>query len=226
MPDTTPTSEPPTPATIRVRPWADAVIDTLGHDPRSLYVEQFWLPTLGPTAMLLLRHLAHHFDERTDDEPFELSAAATSHALGLGPREGRNSPLFRSLERLVQFDLAFAHTDGTVAVRRNVPPVTRRHARRLPGHLQTRHEEWIAHSDGPRQVSERRARQTAFVLAELGTDPDLVERALFHLGFQPSMCRDAATWATTRHRELERIHDSQRRHPSSLPPVAEDLDAA
>lgn len=204
------------PETIRVRPWPDAVIDTLGHDPRSLYVETFWLPTLGPTTLLLARHLARRFEERDDEEAFDLPVAATAQALGLGPREGRNSPLFRSLGRLVQFDLAYAHADGTVAVRRNLPPVNRRHARRLPDHLQVEHEEWMTQSDGPRQVAERRARRSAFVLAELGNDVDIVERSLRHLGFPPGLCRDGATWACTRHREMERQTTAEASHPSNL----------
>jgi hypothetical protein len=28
--------------------WPDLVIDALGHDPRSWYVEQFWLGVIGP----------------------------------------------------------------------------------------------------------------------------------------------------------------------------------
>jgi len=36
------------PATITIKPWLDPVVDVLGHDPRSRYVETFWLPTLGP----------------------------------------------------------------------------------------------------------------------------------------------------------------------------------
>ncbi len=54
------------PATLTIKPWPDPVIDTLGHDPRSRYVETFWLPTLGPTALLLLRHLADRFDRDPD----------------------------------------------------------------------------------------------------------------------------------------------------------------
>jgi hypothetical protein len=30
-------------STLPVRPWPDDVIDALGHDPRSTYVELFWL---------------------------------------------------------------------------------------------------------------------------------------------------------------------------------------
>ena len=31
-----------------VAPWPDPVIDQVGHDPRSVYVERFWLGILGP----------------------------------------------------------------------------------------------------------------------------------------------------------------------------------
>ena len=40
----------PTTATLAVRPWPDPVIDALGHDPRSAYVEQYWLGILGPSS--------------------------------------------------------------------------------------------------------------------------------------------------------------------------------
>ena len=36
------------PATLLIKPWNDPVVDTLGHDPRSHYVETYWLGTLGP----------------------------------------------------------------------------------------------------------------------------------------------------------------------------------
>ena len=74
------------PTTLTIQPWPDPVIDTLGYDPRSRYVETFWLPTLGPTALLLLRHLADRFDRHP--EGIELTVADTSHALGLGQRDG------------------------------------------------------------------------------------------------------------------------------------------
>jgi hypothetical protein len=89
---------------VHVMPWPDPVIDTLGHDPRSLYVELFLLPTLGPTTLLLARHLAQRFDDSPDG--FDVDVLETSLALGLGPREGANSPVLRALSRLAQFDLA------------------------------------------------------------------------------------------------------------------------
>ena len=54
------------PAMLTIKPWPDPLLDTLGHDPRCLYVETFWLPTLGPTAILLLRHLATQFDRHPE----------------------------------------------------------------------------------------------------------------------------------------------------------------
>ena len=36
--------------TLVVVPWYDEVVDPIGHDPRSQYVELFWLNVLGPTT--------------------------------------------------------------------------------------------------------------------------------------------------------------------------------
>src|SRR5947208_945054 len=46
--------EAPT-STLTVRPWPDPVIDAVGHDPRSHYVQQFWLGVLGPSTTGLTR---------------------------------------------------------------------------------------------------------------------------------------------------------------------------
>jgi len=188
-------------ATILVKPWPDPVIDTLGHDPRSWYVETFWLPTLGPTCVLLMRHLADRFDRFPDG--LSLPLADTAQALGLGTGSGTSSPLQRSLSRLVQFDLACTGGASVIAVRRHLPPVNRRHVRRLPPLLQAEHAEWVqSQLDVPAlDIARRRARRVAFTLLEQGDDPDHVEHALHSVGFHPAICRDAACWAVERHRE-------------------------
>jgi hypothetical protein len=189
------------PAMLTIVPWPDPLLDTIGHDPRSLYVETFWLPTLGPTAVLLLRHLAAKFDE--SPKGIELPVADTSQALGVGQREGNSSPIVRTLTRLSQFDLACDDGRGTVAVRRNLPPINRRHVRRLPAALQTAHAEWAEArlAEAPHAEARRRARRVAFTLLEQGDDPDHAERVLHATGFHPSICHDAARWAYERHRE-------------------------
>ncbi len=202
------------PATLTIHPWPDPVIDTLGYDPRSRYVETFWLPTLGPTALLLLRHLADRFDRRPG--PVELTVADTSQALGLGQRDGVSSPIVRTLTRLSQFDLACDDGAGTVAVRRNVPPVNRRHVKRLPVELQAAHAEWAEASlaDAPLATARRNARRVAFTLLEQGDDADHVERVLHAMGFHPSVAHESARWAYDRHREaLE--HAAAQRHPAA-----------
>ena len=153
------------PATLLIKPWHDPVVDTLGHDPRSRYVEQFWLPTLGPTALLLLRHLADRFDRTPDG--VELTVADTSHALGVGQRDGSASPIVRTLRRLAQFDLACEDPiSDTVAVRRNLPPVNTRHLRRLPSELQQAHAEWAEQQLAEAPLAEARpARPTRRVHA-------------------------------------------------------------
>ena len=35
---------------LSIHPWPDPVIDQVGHDPRSTYVERFWLGILGPST--------------------------------------------------------------------------------------------------------------------------------------------------------------------------------
>ena len=188
--------------TVMVKPWSDPILDVLGHDPRSWYVETFWLPTLGPTCVLLMRHLADRFDRAPDG--VTLDVTTTSERLGLGPRDGNSSPLRRSLARLEQFDLAVSGPEAIVRVRRNLPPVNRRHVKRLPVDLQARHAEWIAAAltQGPIDAARRRARRVAVTLLEQGDEVDGVERALATVGFHPSVCRDAAQWA------WKQLHDN------------------
>src|SRR2546421_2351292 len=179
--------------TIRIFPWPDPVVDTLGHDPRAPYPERFWLPTLGPTALLLLRHVAARFDRAPDG--FVLDVAETSRCLGLGERDGHNSPIARSLGRLVQFHLAeYGDDGGALAVRRHVPPINRRHVRRLPPTLQEEHDSWVAAhlAEPPLAAARRNARRLALILFGLGASRPDVEWALGSAGFAPAVALHAA----------------------------------
>ena len=192
------------PELLTITPWPDPVLDTIGYDPRSRYAETFWLPTLGPTALLLLRHLAGRFERRPG--AIELPVAETSHALGLGQRDGSSSPIVRTLTRLEQFDLACSDGHTTVAVRRSLPPVQRRHVRRLPAAVQVAHAEWsdTPLDEPPIALARRRARRLALTLLEQGEALDGVEHTLYSCGFHPAVCHDAARWAWDRHCEAAR----------------------
>src|SRR5271165_5815188 len=87
---------------LEVRPWEDEVIDRMGFDPRSSYVESFWLGVIGPSATWLLRRMAAAFD--ASPQGFEMHLGETARALGLGDRSGRNSPFLRTVARLVTFE--------------------------------------------------------------------------------------------------------------------------
>jgi len=91
-------------------------------------------------------------------------------------------------------------------VRRNLPPVNRRHIRRLPADAQAAHAEWAeaALAEAPLAAARGRARRVALALLEQGDDLDHVERVLFATGFHPAVATDAARWAWDRHTEAAR----------------------
>ncbi|MDH3679746.1 MAG: hypothetical protein OEV40_07330 [Acidimicrobiia bacterium] len=124
---------------LLVRALHDPVLDALGHDPRSAYVEQYWLSVLGPSAILLLRRLANGLDARPDG--FELDPAAWSLELGLGARGGKHSPFWRTVERICRFGAAQRNGE-VLAVRRRLPPLNKRQIERLPEHLRLAHDRW------------------------------------------------------------------------------------
>ncbi len=189
------------PATLAIQPWPDGVIDALGHDPRSHYVEQYWLGILGPSTTWLLRRLAAGLE--ASPEGFDLPLADTAQALGLGSRGGRHSPFMRAFTRCCQFDLAEARSAGAIAVRRKLPPLNRRQVQRLPAHLQAAHQAWQEDQlrAPPADQLRRRCRRLALSLVELGEDFEATERQLARWKFHPALCREAASWAWDRHRQ-------------------------
>ena len=186
--------------TLLIRPWADEVIDALGFDPRSNYVEKYWLGVLGPSTTWLLRRLAA--DLEASPAGFELDLAETAHRLGLGARLGRDAPFVRALTRCVQFGMARHEGHDALGVRRKLPPLNRRQLTRLPPVLQAEHERW---QDAERVRPEvdrlrQRSRRLALSLLELGEDLEASERQLLRWRFHPALAREAAAWAWDRHR--------------------------
>lgn len=209
----------PIAATVRVVAWPDQVIDTLGHDPRSSYVERFWLPRLGPSTTFLLRHLANELDAAPAGVDLDLVEVATR--LGLGHNRGRHSPFARSLTRLVQFDLAEAQGQGVLAVRRNVPPLSLRQVRLLTPALQAEHRRWQENQlrRSPAQEREVRAHRLAMTLVELGEDRPATVRQLLDWKFQPAVAERAAAWASDRHqaRNLDERSPAPEGRPTVTP---------
>ena len=201
------------PATITVKPWNDPLVDTLGHDPRSLYVETFWLPTLGPTALLLMRHLATRFDRSPSG--IDLLVADTSLALGLGrargvelarssaASRGSSSSTSRAPTALVDDRGPSQPPAGESPAR---PPSPRRRAGRARGMGRSR-----ARGAAARRRPANAPRRVALTLLEQGDDLDHVEH-LLHSTRVPSRGRrrgralgvDAAHRSGTRSRPAAR----------------------
>jgi hypothetical protein len=191
--------------TLHVRTWTDEALDRFGFDPRSPYVERFWLSIIGPSTTWLLRRIAAGLDVSPDG--FEMALSETARALGLGDRGGRNSPFLRTVNRMLQFDLARVTGPAELQVMRKLPPLNRRQAARLSPALQEAHERWEAERSQvpPVEAQRRRSRQLALSLLELGEDAEEVERQLLRWRYHPALASEAAAWATYRHRHARAV---------------------
>jgi hypothetical protein len=177
--------------TITITAWPDTVIDAVGHDPRSTYVEMFWLSILGPSTTWLLRRLVTGLDAFPDG--YELDLEETANALGLSLTAGVHSPFGKALNRCIMFGVA--HTSGRgIAVRRQIPPLALRQLRKLPPHLQIAHAEWVdrRHVDDAQLA---RAVELANAMIRVGDEPHQLERQLLSIGIPPHEANAAARQA-------------------------------
>jgi hypothetical protein len=181
--------------TIVIVPWYDDVVDPVGYDPRSQYVETFWLNVLGPTATWLLRRMVTGLD--TYPGGYSLDLEQTASALGLTFTPGASNPFARSLNRCVLFGAAHPIAGG-LAVRRRLPPVTHRHLQRMPPYLRTAHAQWSVTSLSTTDELVR-ARGLARAMLDVGDPLDALERQLLALNVPP---RAAIDVTTTLEREL------------------------
>jgi hypothetical protein len=188
--DTTidPSDRPETDRTyLEVVGWFDPFLAQHGYDPRSAYVERFWLGVLGPSAVWLLRRLARGLEDHPDG--FRINLADTARALGLGEGTSRNSMVVRTVDRTCQFGVAQLHGRNRIAVRSHVAPLNARQLKRLPVAVQRAHDQWMA---APLDAEQRRRALTIAVgLLERGQDPWTVEHHLAGYGFPEQLSYEA-----------------------------------
>ena len=187
---TTPPDQEPAPApatTVMIRPWLDPLVDETGHDPRSLYVETFWLGVLGPTATWVMRRLTAGLVGH--DDGYRVDLASTAKAMGLSFTPGRSSPFSKALQRCTMFGLAHQTSDG-FAIRRRVPTVAHRHLRRMPDAVRHEHECWETAQTPTDQFD--RAHGLAMAMLRVGDEPGLIEHQLVALGVERRMAADVA----------------------------------
>lgn len=178
--------------------WDDPVLDAVGHDPRSAYVERFWLALLGPSTTFLVRRITAELEQYP--EGFDLPLEETAHAIGLGVRGGMSGPFFRALARTGQFHITKATGPSELAARTRLQTLTHHQVGRLPPTLQEEHAEWVASTNATPTAEERRtrARRLALSLLELGETNDAVELQLHRWKVHPGVAHEALRWALAR----------------------------
>ena len=128
------------PPQATIRPWVDPVVDARGHDPRSIYVERYWLSVIGPDGDVdhapvrrMLRRRARGVRARSRTHRIDDGAVVL---------EGRRVTVRQGAPPLR--DVRPRAADG----RRVLPcdagcrSVAQRHLKRLPDDLQAEHDEW------------------------------------------------------------------------------------
>ena len=192
-----PSTDEPGLTTLQIRRWHDPLIDQLGHDPRSRYVERFWLGILGPSTTLLLRTFTDALDVGRGEATIELEDAAAQ--LGIGHKGGRNSALARSIQRACRFGAARTAGRTELEVRHRLPPLNRAQIERLPVGLAADHLRLVeGTATGPAQRA--RARRLALSLIECGDGFDETERQLDQWKVPEPLAAEAVSWAWERHR--------------------------
>lgn len=194
-------------AQLHIRPQSDDITDALGHDPRSMYVERFWLPVLGPSTTLLLRLLAALLDEHPLGCSIDIEETARS--LGLGERSGRHGPFLRSISRAIDFDMIRVTQARTLSVRRFMPTLSPRHLSRLPDSLRSAHQGVVVGVDAAADASRLRGQQLALSLLEIGESAEDTVRQLTSWSIDAALARQCTTWA--RHRLDQREAQSAER---------------
>ena len=130
----------PSSSQLWILPWSDPVLDKTGHNPRSLYVEMFWLPILGPSSTWLIRRLALHL--RQNPEGCSLHLDSTASQLGLKMKTSKGSTFFKVLKRCCDFGLAHSGHNDCLYVKTRIPNIPPRLLKRMDKSLIQIHTAW------------------------------------------------------------------------------------
>ncbi len=188
-----------TPTTIVLSRWIDPLLDKLGHDPRSRYVERFWLPVLGPSTVVFLRYCADQLDDAGTTAAVEIELEAVARHLGLGHKGGRNSALTRTILRSCRFGAARAGRGNNLELRRGIPPLNRTQVNHLPKSLQTEHRFFVENHPRHDEAVVNRVRRLALGLVECGDTITVAEGQLASWKVPPSVAAEAVRWAWSHH---------------------------
>jgi hypothetical protein len=123
-----------------LEPWAQPHFDRWGSEPRSTYVERFWLPVIGPSSLVLARSITTGFESNNGSYRVDASHQAT--AIGVSP-----SQLRRVLDRLVVFGVAKTLGPDMFCIRTMWPVIGSGAIRQLTASLHQQHSDWLLLTD-------------------------------------------------------------------------------
>ncbi len=104
-------------ATLQVRRWS-ATCHPSWPTLTDPIVEKNWLPTIGPTATVLIRRLGR---ELATSSTLQLCCADWAESLGVGHKGGYHSPFWRALRRAEHFGIVHL-IDDKLLVKVSLPP--------------------------------------------------------------------------------------------------------
>lgn len=123
----------------------DPRIQTHGFRVSDPYIELCWTPIVGPSSVVLLRHL----DRRLRSGPQTVPLEELAQSIGLGHGTGANSTIRRTVDRLRRYGfLTVAGSgDGTVriGIHRQVAAVPAHQLDRLTPWQQQHHRSRLSH---------------------------------------------------------------------------------
>lgn len=182
---------------LQIVAWKDARPQDNGHDPRSMYVEMFWLGILGPSAVWLMRYLARLIEDAPSEGTW-LEVQNTALAIGLASGRNRTTVFERTIERLVRFNVASTVNSHTLGVSMNLPGLSSRQIARLPPELVGQHQQWMTNtrSRPDSQVSNARARELALTLLQLGESTEDTTAQLCRWRVTETIAHEATAWAS------------------------------
>jgi len=183
---------------ITLIPWIDHRVDAFGHDPRSTYVEQFWLGTLGPSTTWFLRHCANLLDAA---DSTSVNLRETASTLGIGHEGGSGGAMSKTVARACRLRAARSVGSANLAVRLRLPQLGSRQLQRLPEPVRRLHQEFIAVDLSRDAVcrQQSRARRLAVCLIESGDSFEQTEGLLARMSYHPAIVAEAVRWAWRLH---------------------------
>lgn len=117
----------------------DDTVEHVGFAPTHRYVEDCWLPFIGATATLLLRHVGHRLGP---DEPLRYDQRELAHVLGVRSPSKVRAALTRLERHHLGKWLSEPGPECLYGMWLAVPPLVWWRSRRLPATALAAHRHW------------------------------------------------------------------------------------